>query len=340
MRLVDVPVPEVGPREVLCKVVRAGVCGTDYAIYTGAFSFVKNGAIKFPMTPGHEWSGIVEKIGSEVTNFKVGDRVVSDTGVACGECYDCLVGTGYRCKHGRAVGTIKCWDGAYGEYILMPQRHLFHLPDNVSFDQGAFLEPSGIALGSVRSADVQAGDTVLVHGTGPIGILAATLARICGASKVAITGRKGFKLDIARKMGVDATINTTKEPLREAARNLVGPDGFDRIIEASGSIELFRQSFDLVKAGGTISVVAFYEKLMDQFDIDKLVFGIVTVRGSAGLSSVNRPVLNLMAEGRLDPTPLITSRRPLFEAAKAMTDMRDHNDTRVKILMEGPGYES
>jgi len=150
------------------------------------------------------------------------------------ECYDCLVGTGYRCKHGRAVGTIKCWDGAYGEYILMPQRHLFHLPDNVSFDQGRFSSRRGLPwVRCVRRTSRRGYRSGPRHR--PIGILAATLAKICGASKVAITGRKDFKLNIARKMGVDATINTTKEPLREAARNLVGPDGFDRIIEASGS---------------------------------------------------------------------------------------------------------
>ncbi len=336
MRLVDVPVPEVGPREVLCKVVRAGVCGTDYAIYSGEFSFVKNGTIKFPMTPGHEWSGIVEKVGSEVTDFKPGQRVVSDTGVACGECYHCLVGQYNRCKKGRAVGTINCWDGAYGEYILMPQRHLFHLPDNVTFDMGALIEPSGIALYAVHLADVRPGDTVLVHGSGPIGILAAKLAKICGATTVAITGRKDFKLQIATKLGVDAVINTTKEPVRDAARNLVGPDGFDKIIEASGSIELFKDSFDYIKIGGVISAVAFYEKMVDQFDIDKFVFGGVTIRGAAGSLGMNQPVLNLMASGMLDPTPLITSRRPHHEATKAMLDMKERNETRIKIILEAP----
>jgi 2-desacetyl-2-hydroxyethyl bacteriochlorophyllide A dehydrogenase len=334
MRRVDVPVPEVGPRDVLCKVLRAGVCGTDYAIYSGEFSFVKNGAIKFPMTPGHEWSGVVEKIGPEVTGFKVGDRVVSDTGVACGECYDCLVGQYNRCKKGRAVGTINCWDGAYGEYILMPQRHLFHLPDNVTFDQGAFIEPSGIALYAVHLARVGVGDSVLVHGSGPIGILAAKLAKLCGATTVAITGRKDFKLQKALDLGIDAAVNLTREPLREAARNLVGPDGFDKIIEASGSTELFSQSFDVIKVGGVMSVVAFYERMVDRFDIDKFVFGNVTIVGAAGSLAMNRPVLNLMASGMLDPAPLITSRRPHREAAQAMLDMKEKNETRIKIILE------
>lgn len=334
MRLVDVPVPEVGPGDVLCKVVRAGVCGTDYAIYSGEFSFVKNGAIKFPMTPGHEWSGVVERVGDGVTHFKVGDRVVSDTGVVCGTCPECIVGRYDYCKHGRAVGTINCWDGAYGEFILMPERHLYHLPDNVTFDQGAFIEPSGIAFCSVQSARVGVGDTVLVHGSGPIGILAAKLAKLAGAATVAITGRKDAKLQLALKMGIDAAINVTKEPLRDAARNLVGPDGFDKIIEASGSTELFVESFDILKMGGILSLVAFYERTVPQFDIDRTVFGKFSIVGAAGSYDMNRPILKLMASGMLDPTPLITSRRPHHEAARAMLDMKERNDARVKIILE------
>jgi 2-desacetyl-2-hydroxyethyl bacteriochlorophyllide A dehydrogenase len=333
MRYVDVPVPEVGPRDVLSRVVRAGVCGTDLAIYSGEFSFVKNGNIKFPMTPGHEWSGIVEKVGSEVTNFKPGDRVVGDTGVVCGECYHCLMGEQHRCKNNRSVGTVNTWDGAYGQYMLMPQRHLFHLPDNVSFDNAAMIEPAATALYAVRQAEVRIGDTVLVNGSGPIGIMAAKEAKLCGASLVMITGRKDFKLEAARKLGVDVAINTTKESLRDVVRKHC-PDGVDRIVEASGSIQLFQESFDLIRPGGNISVVAFYEKMVPNFDIDKFVFTSATVRAVAGSLGMYKPVLNLLSSGMLDLTPLITSRRPHHEAGLALKDMQDRNDTRIKIMLE------
>jgi len=334
MRRVDVPIPQVGPRDVLCKVARVGVCGTDYAIYSGEFSFVKNGAVKFPMTPGHEWAGVVEAVGSEVKHFKPGDRVISDNGVSCGECEDCLHGDYYQCKHGYSVGTVNCWDGAYAEYILMPERHVFHLPDSISFDMGTFVEPAGIALYAVKLAEVKVGETVLVHGSGPIGILAAKLAKICGATKVAITGRKDSKLRIARSLGIDAAFNTTKESLRESTKNFVGAGGFDKVIEASGSIELLKESFDLVKTGGIVSAVAFYEKLVDKFDIDKMVFGAVTLKGSAGSPGMVPIILKLMASGMLDPTPMITSRRPHAEAAQAMIDMKERNENRIKIILE------
>ncbi|MFA5089234.1 MAG: alcohol dehydrogenase catalytic domain-containing protein, partial [Candidatus Omnitrophota bacterium] len=295
IRIVNVPTPEPGPGDVLCKVIRSGICGTDYSIYTGEFSFVKNGAIKFPMTPGHEWSGIVKKVGRKVENFQPGDRVVRDTCVSCGVCYDCLVGQYLHCKKLRCVGTINTWDGAYAEYILMPVRHLFHLPDSVSFDNGAMTEPAATALYAVTLADVKTGGTVLVHGSGPIGILAAKLAKLRGAAKVIITGRKKFKLQTALNLGIDAAVNLTEASPYEAIKTQAGSAGIDRIIEASGSTGLFKESLRLIKPGGTIAVVAFYEKPVDNFDIALFVFGNVTIRAVAGSLGMYQPVLNLMA---------------------------------------------
>lgn len=333
LRTVEVPVPELGSHDVLCKVVRAGVCGTDYAIYTGEFSFVKSGAIKFPMTPGHEWSGVVAEVGSEVSRFKPGDRVVGDTAVSCGACNECLLGDYYSCASARSVGTINTWDGAYAEYIVMPDRHLFPLPGNVSFDLGAMVEPAATAMFAVARAEVRAGDMVLVQGSGPIGITAAKLAKLSGASRVIITGRKDFKLDLALSLGVDAAINTTREDVPTALRERVGRTQVDRVIEASGSTELFQQSLALVKPMGVVSVVAFYEKPVERFDIDKFVFANITLRAVAGSLGMYPAVLRLMAAGMLDLTPLITGRYPFAQVETALHDFRDRNDTRVKALL-------
>ncbi len=337
MRVVEVPIPELGDHDVLCRVVRSGVCGTDYAIYTGEFRFVKNGGITFPMTPGHEWSGVVADVGSAVERFAPGDRVVGDTGVACGHCNECLVGNYGVCAKARAVGTINAWPGAYAEYVVMPERHVFPLPDSVSFDNGAMVEPAATALFSVVKAGVSIGDTVLVQGSGPIGIAAAKLAKLSGASKVLITGRKDFKLQKALELGVDAAVNTQKESIAEAVLRHTKEKQVDRVIEAAGSVELLKESIALCRPGGTVSVVAFYERIVEQFDIDGLVFGDVTLRAVAGSLGMYKPILRLMACGMLDLTPLITGRYPLLNAHKAMADIRDRNDTRVKIMMEGEG---
>ena len=136
---IETPVPKAG--QVLCKVKRCGICGTDYSIFNGAFKSM----ISYPMTLGHEWSGVVETAGPG-TAFAPGDRVAGDTCVSCGVCYDCLVGNYVRCKKRRSVGTIFTWDGAYSEYVLFPARHLFRLPDHVDFENGAMLEPAATAM--------------------------------------------------------------------------------------------------------------------------------------------------------------------------------------------------
>jgi len=334
IRVVDIATPEPGPDEVLSKVVRSGMCATDYAIYTGEFSFVKKGAIKFPMTPGHEWSGIVEKVGADVENFKPGDRVVGDTAVSCGKCYDCLIGRYSHCQRLRCVGTINTWDGAYAEYILMPERHLFHLPESISFDNGAMIEPAATALNAVVLAGVGAGDTVLVQGSGPIGIMAAKLAKLSGAAKVVITGRKDSKLNAALALGVDAAINLTRVSLEESLRSM-GCE-IDRIIEASGSTLLFQKSLELIKPGGTVAVVAFYERMVENFDIDRFVFGDITIRAVAGSLGMYMPILRLMSSGVLDVTSLITGRYTLDRVPEAMLDMKRKNATRIKMMIEMP----
>jgi 2-desacetyl-2-hydroxyethyl bacteriochlorophyllide A dehydrogenase len=334
LRVVDMPKPTLAPDEVLCKVKRAGVCGTDYAIYSGEFSFVKSGQIRFPMTCGHEWSGVVDSIGSTVTAFQPGDRVVGDTVVSCGICQSCLLGKYMHCSKLRCVGTINTWDGAYSEFIVMPQRHLFHLSKNISFDNAAFIEPAATALYSVRLADVQIGDTVLVLGSGPIGIAAAKLAAMAGASKVVIAARKKFKLDKAVALGVHAAVNLADIKLEDAIQQEFGPGGVDRIIEASGSIELFKKAAGLINPGGTISVVAFYETQMHDFEIDQFVFRDLKIRGVAGSLGMYGPLLKLLANGLVDFSSLITSYITLGQLPENMKTWTERENTRIKEMIK------
>lgn len=334
LRMIDMPIPELGPHDVLCEVERVGVCATDYAIYTGEFSCVKSGAVTFPMTMGHEWSATVADVGGAVGKLKPGDRVVGETAVACGHCVHCLEGNYNRCPDSRAVGTVRAWDGAYAEYLVMPERHLFRLPDSVSFDQGAFVEPAATSLYAVKRADVAVGDTVLVQGSGSLGILAARLAKVQGAARVFITGRKPFKLDLALKFGADVAVNTTEQSLAEVINEHTGGQGVDRVVEASGSIDLFLQSLDVVRVDGTVSLVAFYDDKIEQLEVDKLVLGNITLRGVGGSQGMYPTVLELMDSGILDPMPLITGRYGFEEIEQALKDMEEKNDRRIKWIVE------
>jgi L-iditol 2-dehydrogenase len=335
LRLVEMPIPELRPRDVLCRVARCGVCGTDYAIYSGEFSGVKSGTVHFPMTLGHEWSGTVAALGLEVTRFRVGDRVVGDTGVSCGQCTACLLGDWGNCPQAQAVGTVNAWDGAYAEYIVMPERHLFHLPPNVGFDAGAMVEPAATALYAVVRAEVRTGDTVLVHGTGPIGLCAAKLAKLSGAARVIVTGRRESKLQLALSFGAEAVIDTTREPLAKAVA-AEARDGVDRIIEASGALELFADSFERIRPGGIISVVAFYERPLPEFDVDRFVFSGATLHAVAGSLGQYPAVLKLMEAGRFDPTPLITAHYPFEDVVQALDDWGAKPEHRVKSMLDLP----
>ncbi len=334
LTVMDMPRPVPGPHQVLCRIKRVGVCGTDYSIYTGEASFVKSGAVHFPMTLGHEWSGTVFETGPDVEQFKTGDRVVGDTGVACGYCTECLLGQWPKCRKFQAVGTVYAWDGGYAEYILMPERHLFPLPDSVSFDNGALVEPAATALYSVKKAQVQIGDTVLVQGSGPIGILAARLAKLSGASKVAITGRKDEKLRTAVGMGIDGAINTKIESVTDGLCRIMGVPKVDRVIEASGSTELFRESLGLINPGGALSVVAFYDKPLKEFDLDSFVFSDIIMAAVPGSLGMFPPVLKLMESGVLDASQIITERAPLFEVTERLPRLKDGADKRIKVMLE------
>lgn len=334
LKLMDMPRPVPGPHQVLCRVKRVGVCSTDYAIYTGEASFVKSGAVHFPMTLGHEWSGTVEELGPDAEQFRIGDRVVGDTGVACGYCTECLLGQWPKCRKAQAVGTVFAWDGAHADYILMPERHLFHLADTVSLDNGALVEPAATALYAVKKAQVRIGDTVLVQGSGPIGILAAKLAKLSGASRVAITGRKDAKLKTALDMGMDGVINTKTESVADGLGRIVGAAKVDRVIEASGSTKLFQESLGLVRPGGTLSVVAFYDQPLKEFDIDQFVFSDISIAAVPGSLGMFPPVLKLMESGMLDASRIITERAPLFEVMERLPRLKQDADARIKIMLE------
>ncbi len=336
LRIVDQPIPELGAHDVLTRVRCAGICGTDYSIYTGEFSFVRNGGVRFPFTPGHEWSGVVAAVGSDVTRFSVGDRVVGDTCVSCGNCVSCLLGDYLSCAHAFCVGTVNAWDGGFAEYTVFPERHLFRLPDAVSFDAGAFVEPAATSLHAVKRAQVGIGDAVLIHGSGALGLLAAKLAKLSGASNVLVTGRKEAKLAIARAFGADAVLDTTREPLREGVLRLNGGEKFDRVIETSGSSDLFNASLDLVRPGGTLAPVAFYDRTIDDVAIDQAVFGNVSICGASGSTGTYPPVLRLMTCGALDIAPLISGRYPFADLLQGYLDMKAKNDIRIKWLVDFP----
>lgn len=196
------------------------------------------------------------------------------------------------------------------------------------------MEPATIAYSGIRGAEVKPGDTVLINGSGSIGIIAARLAKLTGATKVFLTGRKEFKLNKAKEFGADVTIDTTKESVFEVLSRETPTGKVDRIIETSGSIQLLKDSLRQVACGGIIAAIAFYEKNIPELPIDQLVFGNVTLRGVADSTRTHQPVLRLMESGRLRMSSLITGRYRFADILQAYRDMTEKNDTRIKLLLD------
>ena len=328
--LLEEPLPVLKADEVLVKVMASGICGTDYTIYTGVFSGVQNGRVKFPLRIGHEWSGVVESVGTDVARFAPKDRVVGDGSFGCGKCEACITGNIMACPGFRAVGTVNAWDGALSEYVVFPERALIHLPDGVGFTLGALAEPVANALNAVQDARVSPHDNVLILGTGPIGMASVLLARLFGAKRVVTVGRSDKKLSLCKELGATNCIHTGKEDLLAAIDDL---GCIDAAIEFSGNPQLFYAAVRALTPGGRLSIGALYEKPFP-IDLDALVFKNITVTTVPGGSGAMRPVLSLMNSGRLNELEsIVTDRYTLEEAAEALRLLKTNNENRVKAMV-------
>ncbi len=337
VRMIETDRPVAGPGDVLVKVAYSGICGTDLSIASGDTSLVKEGLIRYPVRIGHEWSGVVETAGENVKDFMPGDRVTGDPAVSCGVCGHCRSGDYPLCEHLRSVGTINCWDGSFAEYMLMPSRHLHKLPGDTGLDEAALIEPATVALAGVKKLNITSDSTVLVMGTGAIGLAAVALAKNAGAKRVLLCGRKQPKLAIGKRMGADAVVNVTTDSLQEFVFQNTDGKGVNAVLETSGAVETISQCLQVTARAGTVALVGFYEAKLDGFDIDRVVTGEIQLRGIMGEFGLVEEVITILRTGALDLKPLITHRLAFEEAVEALRPAGGRNDTRIKMLVKIAG---
>jgi len=305
IRIQEMPEPKISSRDVLVKVSVCGICGSDLHAYKGLHpDFV------IPIIPGHEFSGVVKEVGEDVKKIKPGDRVVVEPLKVCNECYFCQRGEYNRCLNLKVIGAQT--NGALSEYVAVNEKFVYKMPNNMSFEIGAMVEPTAVAIHAVRRVS-RVGDIVLVLGAGTIGLLTAQVAKEMGASKVIITDVLDWKLDVAKKLGIDYTVNVREEDLEDIIREVTGNIGVDTSFEAVGLEETLNQALTYTRKGGNIVVIGVFERSPKNFKIMNIVNNELTIYGSLIYAWDYEKAIDFISTGRVKVEPLISKKVPLDE---------------------------
>jgi 2-desacetyl-2-hydroxyethyl bacteriochlorophyllide A dehydrogenase len=323
--LMDVPVPKIGPDDVLIKVKAVGICGSDMPIFSGVRE------VPFPMIPGHEFSGTIEETGSNVKKFKIGDRVTPGLVINCGECIYCRQGYESLCENILETGIHV--DGAFAEYVKVPAKTVHVLPDTMTYEQAASIDPIASAYRPVKKANIGSEDTVLVFGPGPIGIYTVQCAKAEGAKKIIIAGVNGDeeRLELAKKLGADYTINISEVDMIQAVKDV--NDGLlpDIVFEASGHPSSVQMCLDSVKANGKIVFIGIQHQSVD-LELAKIVRQEIKVEGSICYTWKDyKECIDLVSSGRVDTDNMVTHKFALKDIDKGLEVMK--NREAVKVIL-------
>lgn len=323
--LEDVPKPEVGINDVLIRVDRTGICGTDLHIFK--WDDWAQRTIPVPMVVGHEFVGEVVEVGSNVKDFFPGEVVSAEGHVVCGRCRNCLAGRRHLCKDTVGIGVNR--QGAFAEYVSVPMTNVWHHEAGIDRDVASIFDPFGNAVHTALSFPVL-GEDVLVTGAGPIGIMAAAVAKHAGARYVVVTDVNDYRLELARRMGATLALNVKENgALRKAQEELGMKEGFDVGLEMSGSPEALEDMIGNMCHGGKIAMLGIPSRQVP-FDWNKVVFNMLTIKGIYGREMYETWYkMTVMLESGLDIRPAITHRFHYSEFQKAFEIMRTGESGKV-----------
>lgn len=301
--MVDHPKPELGHNDVLIKIKKTAICGTDMHIYHWD-EWAQN-TIPVPMTVGHEYVGVIEEIGQEVKGLEIGDRVSGEGHITCGFCRNCRAGRRHLCRNTTGVGVNR--PGAFGEYLVIPAENAYKIPDDISDEIASILDPFGNAAHTALSFDL-VGEDVLITGAGPIGIMAAAIAKHVGARHVVITDMNDYRLELAKKMGATRTVNVTKEKLEDVMSEIGMTEGFDVGLEMSGAPPAFESMLNTMNHGGKVAMLGIPSSDM-AIDWNQVIFKGLVIKGIYGREMYETWYKMIaMVQSGLDISPIITHR--------------------------------
>jgi threonine 3-dehydrogenase len=324
--LEDVPEPAIGINDVLIRIHKTGICGTDLHIYE--WDDWAQATIPVPMVVGHEFVGEIVEIGSNVADFRPGELVSGEGHVVCGRCRNCLAGRRHLCAKTAGVGVNR--PGAYAEYLSLPMTNIWRLNPSVPEEIAAIFDPFGNAVHTALSFPVL-GEDVLVTGAGPIGIMAAAVARHAGARYVVITDVNPYRLELARKMGVTLAVNPKETPLKQVQKQLGMQEGFDVGLEMSGNGGAFREMLDNMSHGGKIAMLGIPAENVS-IDWKTVIFNMLTIKGIYGREMYETWYkMTVMLESGLNIEPVITHRLDYTEYEQGFAAM--HAGTSGKVVL-------
>ncbi|MGD7651863.1 MAG: L-threonine 3-dehydrogenase [Verrucomicrobiales bacterium] len=324
LELQDVPEPEIGINDVLIQVDRTGICGTDLHIYN--WDAWAQATVPTPLVIGHEFVGRVVDIGSNVSDCKVGDIVSGEGHLVCGRCRNCMAGRRHLCKATRGVGVNH--PGAFAEYIALPVTNVWHHAKDVPLDVASIFDPFGNAAHTALQFPCL-GEDVLITGAGPIGIMAAAIVRHAGARFVVITDVNPYRLELARKLGVDLAVDVRETRVADVQKQLGMKEGFDIGLEMSGNPRAFREMIDNMCHGGKIAMLGIPSEDL-AIDWNKVIFNMLTLKGIYGREMYETwYMMTVLIQGGLDISPVITHRLPYTEFEAGFAAMNQGNTGKV-----------
>ena len=322
--LTDVPEPAVGHNDLLIRIRKTAICGTDVHIYN--WDDWASDTIDVPMVVGHEYVGEVVDIGEEVRGFAVGDRVSGEGHITCGHCRNCRAGRRHLCRNSIGVGVNR--QGAFAEYLVIPAFNAFRLPKEITDDIAAIFDPFGNAVHTALTYDL-VGEDVLITGAGPIGIMAVAVARHAGARHVVITDVNDYRLDLAAKMGATRTVNVKTDDIRAVMKALGMTEGFDVALEMSGVPSAFDTLLSTINHGGRIALLGIPPSHME-IDWNQVIFKGLTIKGIYGREMFETWYkMAALVQSGLDLSPIITHRFGIDDFQQGFDVMRSGQSGKV-----------
>ncbi|MDP6524065.1 MAG: L-threonine 3-dehydrogenase [Kiritimatiellia bacterium] len=327
--LQDVPEPAIGINDVLIKVARTGICGTDLHIYNWDAWAQKT--IPVPMTVGHEFVGTIVDVGSNVADLKTGDVVSGEGHVVCGRCRNCMAGRRHLCMDTKGLGVNI--PGAFAEYVSLPMTNVWHQDPSVPLDVAAIFDPFGNATHTALQYKVL-GEDVLVTGAGPIGIMAAAIAKHAGARYTVITDVNPYRLALAEKLGVTRAVNVSETNLDDLCKDLGMKEGFDIGLEMSGNPDAFRQMLAHMCHGGKIAMLGIPSQEM-AIDWQEVIFNMLTIKGIYGREMYETwYMMTVLVQSGLDISPIITHHLSYADFEKGFEVMNSGECGKVVLSWE------